>query len=177
MEYLIIKDGIIKEHCCGTVLPDGAVQVTDFFGTVGEPVAYYNDDWTLKTDIELYREGIVPIPAGFRIENDTLVEMSEVEKIKAGLEAIPAGYKIENNTLVEKTDAEKLADGDITQDEYDTLIQEQYNSRVVELIRAKYSINDEYALINKGIADASDADYVAYRAYVAECKAKAKKEV
>jgi hypothetical protein len=54
--------------------------------------------------------------------------------------------------------------------------QQQYKTRVVELIRQKYSVNDEYGVLNKGIADASDADYVAYRAYVAECKAKAKTE-
>ena len=54
--------------------------------------------------------------------------------------------------------------------------QAQYKQRVVELIRQKYSVNDEYDVLNKGIADASDADYVAYRAYVAECKVKAKGE-
>jgi hypothetical protein len=54
--------------------------------------------------------------------------------------------------------------------------QEQYNKRVVELIRQKYSVNDEYDVINKGIADAADADYVAYRAYVKQCKSKAKTE-
>jgi len=55
--------------------------------------------------------------------------------------------------------------------------QAQYKARVIELIRQKYSVNDEYAVLNKGIADATDSDYVAYRAYVAECKAKAKEEV
>ena len=44
----------------------------------------------------------------------------------------------------------------------------------MELIRQKYSVDDEYDVLNKGIADASDTDYVAYRAYIAECKVKAK---
>ena len=52
----------------------------------------------------------------------------------------------------------------------------QYRQRVVELIRQKYSVNDEYDVLNKGIADATDAEYTAYRAYAAECKAKAKRE-
>jgi hypothetical protein len=55
--------------------------------------------------------------------------------------------------------------------------QAQYKARVVELIRQKYSVNDEYDVLNKGIADAADADYTAYRAYVAECKEKAKGEI
>ncbi|MCK9168899.1 MAG: hypothetical protein M0P01_00625 [Treponema sp.] len=56
-------------------------------------------------------------------------------------------------------------------------VQQQYKACVVALIRQKYSLNDEYDVLNKGIADASDADYVAYRAYVAECKNKAKEEI
>jgi hypothetical protein len=55
--------------------------------------------------------------------------------------------------------------------------QAQYRQCVVELIRQKYSVNDEYDVLNKGIADTADADYVAYRAYVAECKTKAKSKL
>jgi hypothetical protein len=179
MEYLIIEDGIIKEHCCGSTLPDGAVQVTDFFGTVGEPVAYYNGDWARKSDIELYKEKVLAIPSGYKLNDSqtALVEMTQAEKITAGLETLPAGYKITDGELVEKTDTEKITDGEITQDEYNNLLRAQYKVRVVELIRQQYSVNDEYDVLNKGIADATDAEYTAYRAYVAECKAIAKTKI
>lgn len=45
---------------------------------------------------------------------------------------------------------------------------------IVALIRIKYSSNGEYALINKGILDKDDTEYVAYREYVSLCKEKAK---
>ena len=45
-----------------------------------------------------------------------------------------------------------------------------YEQKLVAKIREKYSVDDEIALLNKGVADASNAEYVAYRAYVAQCK-------
>ena len=45
-----------------------------------------------------------------------------------------------------------------------------YEQKLIALIRSQYSIDDEIALTNKGIADSSNAEYVAYRAYVKECK-------
>jgi len=179
MEYLIIEDGMIKDHCCGPVLPDGAVEVDGFGGIVGEPVTYYNADWCRKSDMELYRENIAAVPAGYRLNSDgtALVEMSQAERIDAGLETLPAGYKIDGGSVVEKTAAEKLADGEITQEEYDTLRRAQYKARVVELIRQKYSVDDEYDMINKGIANTADSEYSFYIAYVSECKIKAKTEL
>ena len=38
------------------------------------------------------------------------------------------------------------------------------------LVNLKYDYNDELALLNKGIADSADIEYVAYRNYVAEIK-------
>ena len=179
MEYLIIEGGMIKEHCCGPVLPDGAVEVDSFGGIVGDPVTYYNAGWSRKSDIELYRENIAAVPSGYRLNSDgtALVEMTQVERINAGLETLPAGYKLDGGSVVEKTAAEKLAGGEITQEVYDALLRAQYKARVVELIRRKYSVDDEYAVLNKGITDTSDADYVAYRAYIAECKAISGKKI
>jgi len=53
----------------------------------------------------------------------------------------------------------------------------EYNQLVVEKIRLKYTQNDEFALIADGIADSTNAAYVAYRAYVAQCKVEAHNEV
>lgn len=47
--------------------------------------------------------------------------------------------------------------------------------RIVEgLIKERYTIEEEIALTNKGIKDSSNVEYVAYRNFVEECKAKAK---
>lgn len=41
---------------------------------------------------------------------------------------------------------------------------------IAGFIRLKYSIDNEIALTNKGIADPSNAEYLAYRAFVVEVK-------
>ena len=50
------------------------------------------------------------------------------------------------------------------------------NSRdemISALIRLRYTQDAEFALINKGIQDSTNVEYVAYRAYVTTCKAQA----
>ena len=49
-----------------------------------------------------------------------------------------------------------------------------YESLTVKLIREKYPLSEEFALINKGIADPQHTEYVAYREYVEQCKTEAK---
>ena len=47
------------------------------------------------------------------------------------------------------------------------------NSRdemISALIRLRYTQDDEFALINKGIQNSNDVEYKAYRSYVALCK-------
>ena len=46
---------------------------------------------------------------------------------------------------------------------------EEINAMVVEKIREKYDINEEFKMINLGITDPENEDYVAYRNYVQEC--------
>ena len=50
----------------------------------------------------------------------------------------------------------------------------KYEVIVNGLIRDKYSQSDEFALINKGIADATNYEYLEYRNYVEECKNQAR---
>lgn len=57
-----------------------------------------------------------------------------------------------------------------------THLTERINSRddmIVALIRLRYTQDAEFAFINKGIADSTNAEYVAYRAYVEMCKTQA----
>ena len=51
---------------------------------------------------------------------------------------------------------------------------QQYHDLVIDLIREKYTIDDEFKFINVGLNNRNNLDYVAYRAYVTECKDKAK---
>lgn len=53
----------------------------------------------------------------------------------------------------------------------------KYEDIVNGLIRDKYSQSDEFALINKGIADATNYEYLEYRSYVEECKNQAREFV
>ena len=46
---------------------------------------------------------------------------------------------------------------------------EEINEMVVEKIREKYDVNEEFKMINLGITNPENADYVAYRTYVQEC--------
>ena len=54
-----------------------------------------------------------------------------------------------------------------------THITTRINSRdemISALIRLRYTQDAEFALINKGIADSTNIEYVAYRDYVTTCK-------
>lgn len=53
--------------------------------------------------------------------------------------------------------------------------QEEYKNLVVKLIREKYSIDDELAIIRQ--ATTKPAEFEAYNEYVEACKAKAKQEL
>lgn len=50
----------------------------------------------------------------------------------------------------------------------------KYEVIVNQLIKQKYSDSEEFALINKGIINNQDEEYVTYRAYVEQCKEEAR---
>lgn len=58
----------------------------------------------------------------------------------------------------------------------DNMERKSYEDRVVELIRQKYSANDELAILRKKLANIDSTEFEEYNAYVEECKAKAKTE-
>lgn len=49
-----------------------------------------------------------------------------------------------------------------------------YDNLVNKLVKEKYSDSEEFALINKGIADSNNSEYIEYRNFVANCKTQAK---
>ena len=91
MEYITDENHIITGHYASASIPEGAIPVTDFIGRVGEPVSYYNPDWSRKSDIELMLSGLMTIPNGYKLTNTGLIEMSLKEKIDAGRGTIPTG--------------------------------------------------------------------------------------
>jgi hypothetical protein len=141
MEYITTKNDVITGHYCGEELPDGAIEVCDFIGTIGEPTAYYNSDWTRKSDIELYVSGLKEIPTGFKLNDDKtgLVEISDIELYVSGLKAIPVGYKLNDDKieLVEMSNLEKLTAGIITQTEYNAYEIQIMKQKIVTLEKSQ----------------------------------------
>ena len=55
------------------------------------------------------------------------------------------------------------------------LKEELYHQRTVELLREKYTVNEELSILRQ--RDTKPEEFSEYSAYAEECKAKAKKEV
>ena len=99
-EYMTINNNIIEAIYCGDVEENEKIVVLpeNHEVRVGENIAFYNNDWSRKSDIELMQLGLIDIPTGFKLENNMLIEIEEM----------PPYYKIENNQLVEMAECEKL---------------------------------------------------------------------
>jgi hypothetical protein len=50
-----------------------------------------------------------------------------------------------------------------------SLTHEEINKMVVDKIRERYDMNEEFKMINLGISDATNTDYISYRQYVETC--------
>ena len=46
---------------------------------------------------------------------------------------------------------------------------EEINKMIVDKIREKYDVNEEFKMINLGISNPTNEHYIAYREYVQEC--------
>ncbi len=131
MNYIKIENGKIKGSFCSNEIPQGATEIPENANVrVGDDVAFYNVDWTRKTEIELVNEKLVPLKNGFKIDGDKIVEMTEVEKINAGFKELPKGKKIVDGELVEKTDKEKFDDKDITSEDYAEIIRNERDGAI-----------------------------------------------
>ena len=119
--FITVQDGTITGRHCGDI---GA----DFHGTpfhaherievpadaavsALDRVEYYTPGWKRRTDAELVREGIMPLPAGCVLDGGELRRMSLVEMIESGQAEMPEGCLIEDGELRPMTDAEKVDAG------------------------------------------------------------------
>lgn len=105
---MIINNNIIEAIYCGKadekenviILPENHEV------RVGDNIAFYNGNWGRKTDVELMQLGLIDIPAGFKLENNMLVEMTYIEKVIAGIEEMPANMKMVDGKLTQKSQGE-----------------------------------------------------------------------
>jgi len=123
-----------------------------------EPLKFYTQDWKRKPDVQLIKEGLLPMPRGYKWDGEALRTMTAEERIIEGLDEPQPGYKIEDGKLVAMTLREQLEAGKISQDEYTERItainKTELNRRLATLIddeesKAQAEIDEEYAAERK----------------------------
>ena len=149
-EYMTINNNIIEAIYCGDVEENENIIILpeNHEVRVGENIAFYNNDWSRKSDIELMQLGLIDIPTGFKLENNILIEMAYVEKVIAGIEEMPPYYKIENGKLTQKSQDEIFNEmtleqkGNFIRNKRDNLINE------ADILLLKYQEQVELGVIN-----------------------------
>ena len=109
-EYMVLKNNVVEAIYCGEIKNGENIIILpeNHEVRVGENIAFYNDDYTRKSDIELILSNLKDVPLGYKLENNQLIEMTYEEQVTAGIKDLPPYYKIENNALVEMAEHEKL---------------------------------------------------------------------
>ena len=84
MEYVVLDNNIIVEHCCSSTLPEDTTNIvvvpSNFIGYVGMDIRMLTPDYTAVRPMkDLISEGIVVVPDGFKVQNEEIVRMSQEE--------------------------------------------------------------------------------------------------
>ena len=121
---------------------------------------------------------------GSEVTSSVQDDFAKLEQWKLGKETITQTAVEHDGKIVRDNSILRVVDGVV---EYQTAEwfearsvarkEAEYKARVIELIREKYTQDDEFALIAEGIADSTNAEYVAYRAFVVDCKTQANQEI
>jgi len=122
-----------------------------------EPVTYYTQEWTRKSDCCLIAEGLIPMPRGYVQEGDDLRSMTREERIIAGLDEPQLGFKVKGGEIVPMTLDEQLEADQITQKDYEQRMTAEntaeLNRRLAELqtpeALAQMEVDEEYAVERK----------------------------
>lgn len=81
--------------------------------------------------------------------------------------------KVKEVILCENITETQNEDGDIIY-EYDmsmkTVQSQTRDDLIADLVHLKYTYDQEITLLNKGLQDVNNIEYIAYRNYVSECK-------
>lgn len=109
-EYMTINNNIIEAIYCGDVEENENIIILPENHEVraGEPLTFYNEDYTRKSEVQLMQEKLIEIPQGYKIDDNKLIEMTYDEKIIAGLERLPNGMKIVGDEIIPMTEEERL---------------------------------------------------------------------
>lgn len=99
----------------------------------------------------------------YRMSGEQLGDFSEFTTV----------YKVDGNSVTYSNDGSVYEEPKNL--EIELSIEQQYQNLVVSLIRQKYSINDELAILRQ--RDEKPSEYNEYFAYCEECKSKAKNEL
>ena len=124
MIFAKIENGIICRIISASVIPNepGWFHDKAAVSQVGSRRDFYDSDWKPKTLSKLVSENLIEIPEGYKLENDSFVEMAESEKIKAGILKPTEFQKIKDGKIVQKTMDELLKDKLVTAKEYNEYI-------------------------------------------------------
>jgi len=122
-----------------------------------EPVTFYTYDWKRKSNEQLIKEKLLPMPQGYVWEGDELRQMTKEERILEGLDNPQPGYKIENGKIIQMTLNERLDAGQITQAEYNQQMDVKNNNELKRRL-AEFNNDEE----SKALAEI-DEDHAAER--------------
>lgn len=99
-------------------------------------------------------------------ENNVEIEVNDPDSIVLGVSKYLDGELI--NPTLEELEQKR-------QEEFVATKQIRYENRVVELLRQKYSLDQELAILRQ--RDDKIEEFTAYSAYAEECKLQAKQEI
>lgn len=113
------------------------------------------------------------------VTSRTSPERFEIEPLSEGVFDVRISENIKEVTRQRRKRGADNATEERTEYEHDlytaVVRAKDYGSFIAGIVHMKYSSDDETALINKGIADSTNAEYVAYREFVSAIKVEAAK--
>lgn len=147
-EFMTVEKNIVTGIFCGTAEERSITLPANHQVRVGEPLTFYNEDYTRKSEVQLMQEELIPIPQGYKIDDNNLVEMTYDEKIIAGLEQLPNGMKIVDDKILPMTEDEKLQV--MTEEEKANYHRQKRDSLLneVDTLLLKYTEQVELGIIN-----------------------------
>lgn len=104
------------------------------------------------------------------------VERITKRRMKRVVKATALERVLKNGVVISKQPV--MQDGELYYDvEFIKYLPISYEALVNRLIKTRYTDSAEFAVINKGIDDKFNSEYVEYNVFRAECKAAAKKYI
>ncbi len=100
-------------------------------------------------------------------EATSLPQEIQIRKLSGNLYEFIGNHNITSKQIQRDSETVTIYESDLV---HITSKVESRDDMIVALIRLRYTQDTEFAVINKGIANSLDSDYVSYRGYVEMCK-------